>query len=70
MLEYVRSSDAKVQRPTLRAAWIFLLKCTFFSRSYIYVQLYHLNCIEKDLYIAIQVQLLERCKVILSIIQK
>ncbi len=59
MLEYVKS-----------AIWIFLLKCEFFSRSYIYVQLFHLNCIEKDLYIAIKVKLLERFEVILSITQK
>ncbi len=57
MLEYVKSSDAK-------AVWIFLLNCTFFSRSYIYVQLFHFNSIEKDLYIAIKVKLLERFKVI------
>ncbi len=42
----------------------FLKKNAFFSRSYIYVQLFHLNCIEKDLYIAIKVKLQERFKVI------
>ncbi len=52
------------------AVWIFLLKCAFFSRSYIYVQLFNLNCIENYLYIAIKVKLLERFKVILIIIQK
>ncbi len=61
MLEYVKSSDAKA---SLSAVWIFLLKCDFFSRC-IYVQLFHLNCIEKDLYIDIKVKLLERFKVIL-----
>ncbi len=60
MLEYVKSSDAK-------AFWIFLLKCVFFSRPYIYVQLFHLNCIENDLYTAIKLKLQERFKVILSI---
>ncbi len=63
MLEYVKSSASN-------CIWIFLLKCAFFSGSYIYVQLFHLNCIEKDLYIAIKLKLLERFKVILSIIQK
>ncbi len=47
-----------MQKP-LSAVWNFLLKCAFFSRSYIYVQLFHLNCIEKDLYIAIKVKLLK-----------
>ncbi len=55
---------------SLSAVWIFLRKYVFFSRSYIYVQLFHLNCLEKDLYIAIQYKLLEIFKVILSIIQK
>ncbi len=54
MLENVKSSDAKSS------------KCRQnFSRSYIYVQLFHFNCIENDLYIAIKVKLLERFKVIL-----
>ncbi len=30
----------------------------FFYGSYIYVQLFHFNCIEKDLYIDIRVKLL------------
>ncbi len=64
MLEYV-----KMLNP-LSAVRFFLLKCEFFSRSYIYVQLFHLNCIDNDLYIAIKVKLLERSKVILLIIQK
>ncbi len=59
----------QMQKP-LSAIWILLLKYEFFSRSYVYVQLFHLNCIEKDLYIAIKLKLLERFKVILSIIQK
>ncbi len=42
----------------------------FFSRSYIYVQLFKFNCIEINLYIAIKLKLLERFKVILSIVQK
>ncbi len=54
-LEYVKSSDAKASKCRLN----FLRKCAFFSRYYIYVQLFHLNCIEKDLYIAIKVKLLE-----------
>ncbi len=36
----------------------FLLKWAFSTGSYIYVHLFHFNCIEKDLYIAIRVQLL------------
>ncbi len=66
MLEYVKSSDAKAFKCRLNFSpkmWIFLT-------LYIYVQLFHLNCIEKDRYIAIKVKLLERFKVILSIIQK
>ncbi len=59
----------QMQKP-LSAVWIFLLKCAFFSRSYIYVQLFDLNCIEKDIYIVIKVKLLKRFKVILSILQK
>ncbi len=39
-------------------------------KSYIYVQLFNLNCIEKDLIIAIKVKLQERFKIILSITQK
>ncbi len=54
MLEYVKSLDAKRSKCHLN----------------IYVQLFPLNCIEKDLYIAIKVKLLERFNVILSIIQK
>ncbi len=59
----------QMQNP-LSAVWIFHLKLAFFSRSYVYVQLFHLNFIEKDLYIAIKVKLLEIFKVIWSIIQK
>ncbi len=58
----------QMQKP-LSAIWIFLLKFEFFSRSYIYVQLFHLNCIEKNLYIVIKLKLLERFKVIWSIIE-
>ncbi len=46
-----------MQKP-LNAIWNFLLKWEFLSGSYIYVQLFHFNCIEKDLYIAITVKLL------------
>ncbi len=37
---------------------IIALLLAFLSGSYIYVQLFHFNCIEKDLYIAIRVKLL------------
>ncbi len=47
----------QMQKP-LSAVWTFLLKWAFLSGSYIYVQLFHFNCIEKHLYIAIRVQLL------------
>ncbi len=66
---YVYVRRVQMQKP-LSAVWIFLLKFVFFSHFYIYVQLFHFNCIENDLYIAIKVKLLERFKVILSIIQK
>ncbi len=66
MLEYVKSLDAKASKCHL----MFSSKFAFFSRSYINIQLFHLNCIEKNLYIAIQFKLLERFKVILSIMQK
>ncbi len=46
-----------MQKP-LSAIWNFLLKWAFLSGSYIYVQLFQINCIEKDLYIAIRVKLL------------
>ncbi len=38
----------------LSAIWNVLLKLAFLSGPYIYVQLFHFNCIEKDLYIAIK----------------
>ncbi len=47
----------QMQKP-LNFIWNFLIKLAFLSGSYIYVQLFHFNCIEKDLYIAIRVQLL------------
>ncbi len=46
-----------MQKP-LSAIWNFLLKWAFLSGSYIYVQLFHFNCIEMDLYIAIRVKVL------------
>ncbi len=46
-----------MQKP-LNAIWNFLLKLAFLSGSCIYVQLFHFNCIEKDLYIAITVKLM------------
>ncbi len=46
-----------MQKP-LNAIWNFLLKWAFLSGPYIYVQLFHFNCIEKDLYFAIRVKLL------------
>ncbi len=48
----------QMQKP-LNAVWILLLKYEFFSRSYVYAQLFHLNCIEKDIYIAIKLKLLK-----------
>ncbi len=44
--DYMKSSDAK-------AFWIFLLKSAFF-----YVQLFQINCIDKDLYMVIIIQFL------------
>ncbi len=48
-----------MQKP-LNAVWNFLIKWAFLSDSYIYVQLFYFSCIEKDLYIAIRVKLLNR----------
>ncbi len=44
-----------MQNP-LSDVWNFLLKIAFLSGTYIYVQLFHFNCIEIDLYIAITVK--------------
>ncbi len=44
-----------MQKP-LNAVWNFLLKLAFLSGSYIYVQLFHFNCIEKDLHIVIRIK--------------
>ncbi len=52
----MRSSDTKASN--LRAIWNFLLKLAFFSGSYVYVQLFHFNGSEKNLFIAIKVKLL------------
>ncbi len=46
-----------MQKP-LSAVWNFLLKLSFFSGSYVYVQLFHFNGNEKNLFIAIKVKLL------------
>ncbi len=46
-----------MQKP-LSAVLKFLLKWAILSGSCIYVQLFHFNCIEKDIYIAIKVKLL------------
>ncbi len=40
------------------AVWKFLLKSAFFLGSYVYVQLFHFNGNENNLFIAIKVQLL------------
>ncbi len=40
------------------AVWNFLLKLAFFSCSYVYVQLFHFNDNENNLFIAIKVKLL------------
>ncbi len=45
-----------MQKPDESAIWNFLQKCAFLS--YIYVQLFHFNYIEKELYISITIQLL------------
>ncbi len=50
----MKSSDAKASKCCLN----FSSKMAFLSGSYIYVQLFYFNCIEKDLYIAIRVRLL------------
>ncbi len=42
----------------LSAVWNFVLKWVFFSGSYIYVHLYHLNGNETNLFIVIKVKLL------------
>ncbi len=55
-LEFISIQRVQMQKP-LNAIWNFLLKWEFLSGSYIYVQLFHFNCIEKDLYIAITVKL-------------
>ncbi len=44
-----------MQKP-LSAVWNILLKGAFLSDCYIYVQLFHFNCTEKDLYIEIRVK--------------
>ncbi len=44
-----------MQKP-LNAVWNFLLKLAFLSGSYIYVQLFQFNCIEKDLHIVIRIK--------------
>ncbi len=41
---------------TKSAIWNFLLKWAFFSGSYVYVQLFHFNGDEKNLFIAIKVK--------------
>ncbi len=45
------------QKP-LCAIWNVLLKLSFLSGIYIYVQLFHFNCIEKVLFVAILGKLL------------
>ncbi len=61
---YIMSTERKtyiwrvqIQKP-LSAIWNVLLKWAILSGSYIYVQFFHFNCIEKHLYIAIRVKLL------------
>ncbi len=57
-----------MQKP-LSAAWNVLIKLAFFSGSYGYVQLFHFNNSENNLFIGIKVKLLnlhigawEKCK--------
>ncbi len=44
-----------MQKP-LSAVWNYHLKWGFLAGSYVYAKLFHFNCIEKDLYIAIRVK--------------
>ncbi len=46
-----------MQNP-LTAVWISFLKLALFSGSYVYVQLFHFNGNEKNIFIAIKVKLL------------
>ncbi len=57
-----------MQKP-LSAIWNVLLKSGVLSGSYIYVQLFHFNCIENDLYIAI-IKLLNLNMLILACLYK
>ncbi len=50
----MKSSNTKASTCHLK----FSSKMSIFIRPYIYVQLFHFNCIEKDLYVAIRVKLL------------
>ncbi len=40
------------------SVWNFILNIAFFSVCYVYVQLFHFNCIENNIFIAINVKLL------------
>ncbi len=51
----MKSSDAKASK-----CHNFLLKLAFLSGSYIYVQLFYINCTEKDLYIVNRVKLMNQ----------
>ncbi len=47
----------QMQKP-LSAIWNFLLYLVFFSGSYVYVQLFHFNSNENNIFIAIKMKLL------------
>ncbi len=53
----INNEEFRCKKPP-SAGWNFLLKLAFISGSYIYIQLFHFNCIENDIYIAIRVKLL------------
>ncbi len=49
-MEYLKSSDASKRHTEMSA------EISIFIRFLLYVQLFHFNCIEKHLYIAIRAQ--------------
>lgn len=53
-MEYLKSTDAKASKRHME----FSAEISIFIRFLLYVQLFHFNCIEKQLYIAIRVKLL------------
>ncbi len=53
-----------MQKP-LSVVWNVLLKLVFFSGLYVYVQLFHFNGKEKNIFIAIKVKLLNLIKMLI-----